>query len=188
VFCLAVGNLYPVKDHATLLRAAAVLPEVHVAIAGRGEEASRLRALARELGTAGRTHLLGVREDIENLLRAADLFAHPSRSEGLPLAILEAMAAGLPVVATRVGGVAEAVLDDETGYLVPPGDAEALRGALARVLQQSDRGAALGYAGRQRSIAEFSIETMAQRYQALYRCIRGWTPDERSAPFTKARS
>ena len=164
---VAVGNLYAVKDHATLLRALARLPDARVAIAGRGEQEASLRRLAAELGLCERVHLLGLRDDVETVLAAADLFVQPSRSEGLPLAVLEAMASGLPVVATRVGGIPEAVADGETGLLVPPGDPAALATALARVLDAEDRGAAMGRAGRERA-AEFSVARMADRYQQIY--------------------
>jgi len=166
---LAVGNLYPVKDHASLLRAAATLPGVHVAIAGRGEEEAKLRALAAELGLAPRLHLLGLRDDVARLHGAADVFVQPSRSEGLPLAILEAMGAGLPVVATRVGGVHEAVLDGETGRLVPPGDPDALAAALRPLLEAPALRAALGRAGAERAERAFSLGAMTDAYRALYR-------------------
>ena len=102
------------------------------------------------------------------MLRAADVFVHPSRLEGLPLAILEAMAAGLPVVASSVGGIPEAVVDGETGVLVPPGDPSALAAALLRVLESPDKGAALGARGHARARAEFSLERMTERYRDLY--------------------
>jgi glycosyltransferase involved in cell wall biosynthesis len=165
---VAVGNLYPVKDHATLVRALARLPDARVAIAGRGDEETRLRELAAELGVADRLHLLGLRDDVDRVLAAGDVFVQPSLSEGLPLAVLEAMAAGLPVVATRVGGVSEAVRDGETGYLVPPADPPSLADALAKVLAADDRGAALGARGRARAEKEFSVDVMAERYRALY--------------------
>ncbi len=170
---VAVGNLYPVKDHANLLRAAAMLPCVHVAIAGRGGEEGTLRGLAAELAITDRVHLLGLRDDVDRVLLAGDVFVQPSRSEGLPLAILEAMAAGVPVVATRVGGVAEAVVDGETGILVAPGDSPALASALRAVLAMPDVGAGLGQAGRVRAIKEFSVERMVERYRRLYRSLRG---------------
>lgn len=166
---LAVGNLYPVKDHATLLRALPELPGARVAIAGRGEEEPNLRRLAAELGIEARVHLLGLRDDVDRLLAAADLFVQPSRSEGLPLAVLEAMAAGLPVVATRVGGMGEAVADGETGILVEPGRPEALAAALRRLLGDDVLRERMGRAARTRAQAEFSVETMARRYVALYR-------------------
>jgi glycosyltransferase involved in cell wall biosynthesis len=165
---VAIGNLYPVKDHATLVRAAARLPLVHVAIAGRGPEEPRLRELAAELGVEKRVRLLGLRDDIASLLGAADVLVHPSRSEGLPLAILEAMAAGLPVVATRVGGIPEAVADGETGLLVPAADPEALAAALAGLLERPEERSRLGQAGRRRAEREFSVEAMRDRYAAVY--------------------
>jgi len=165
---LAVGNLYPVKDHATALRALDRLPGVHLAIAGRGKEEDPLRRLAAELGIAERVHLLGLRDDIQRLLDAADAFVHPSRSEGLPLAILEGMEAALPVVATRVGGIPEAVIEGGTGHLVPPGDPKALAEAISRLLEAADRGAALGGAGRARAEEEFSVERMTDRHLRLY--------------------
>jgi glycosyltransferase involved in cell wall biosynthesis len=165
---VAVGNLYAVKDHATLLRALAELPGVHAAIAGRGEEEDRLRRLAVELRISERVHLLGLRDDVDRVLQAGDVFVQPSLSEGLPIAILEAMAHGLPVVATRVGGVAEAVLDGETGSLVCPGDPHALASALRRLIEAPDTGAAFGAAGRVRAEAAFSVESMRRGYRALY--------------------
>jgi glycosyltransferase involved in cell wall biosynthesis len=165
---VAVGNLYPVKDHATLLRALPELPEVRVAIAGRGQEEEPLRQLARELGVEDRVHLLGLRDDVDTLLQAADIFVHPSRSEGLPLALLEAMAHGLPVVATHVGGIPEVARDGETAYLVAPGDPSALAAAIRRLTQSSTAAASLADAGRARIEADFSIEAMASRYRALY--------------------
>jgi len=172
LLALAVGNLYPVKDHASLVRAVAGCPGLAVAIAGRGEEETRLRALARELGVAERVHLLGLRDDVPELLAAADLFVHPSRSEGLPLAVLEAMAAGLPVVASRVGGIPEAVEDGVTGLLVPPEDPDALAAALGTLASDPPRRAALARAGRTRAEAEFSLAAMGGAYLALYDEVR----------------
>jgi glycosyltransferase involved in cell wall biosynthesis len=166
---VAVGNLYPVKDHATLLRALARRSEpLRLAIAGRGEEEARLRALACELGIADRVHLLGLRDDVDQVLAAGDVFVQPSLSEGLPLAILEAMGAGLPIVATSVGGVPEALGAGEAGILVPPGDPEALGAAIAELVESSDAAAKLGIAAHARARAVFSVETMCQRYRELY--------------------
>ncbi len=171
VLILAVGNLYPVKDHATLLRALPELPGTRVAIAGRGDEEPNLRQLAAELGIETRVHLLGLRDDVDRLLAAADLFVQPSRSEGLPLAVLEAMAAGLPVVATRVGGMGEAVVDGETGILVEPARPDELARALRSLLENEALRTRMGRAARARAEAEFSVETMARRYVALYRAL-----------------
>lgn len=165
---IAVGNLYPVKDHATLLRAVAKLPGARVAIAGRGDQEAILRSLAAELGLGDRVHLLGLRDDVDTVLSAGEVFVQSSLSEGLPLAVLEAMAAGLPVVSTRVGGIGEAVLDGTTGYMVPAADPDRLAEALRRTLEAPDRGATLGAAGRARAESEFSVTAMAERYRAHY--------------------
>jgi glycosyltransferase involved in cell wall biosynthesis len=121
-------------------------------------------------------HLLGLRSDVERVLCAGDVFAQPSRNEGLPLALLEAMAAGLPVVVTRVGGMAEVVREGESGHLVAAGDAAALSAALAALLGRPDRGRELGAAGRARVQAEYSVERMAARYRALYGARARGTP------------
>lgn len=165
---VAVGNLYPVKDHTRLVEALAAIPAMHVAIAGRGEEETRLRAQAGETGVAARLHLLGLRDDVESVLDAADVFSQPSLSEGLPLAVLEAMAHALPVVATRVGGVPEAIDDGETGCLVPAGDSSALATALARLLDDASLRERIGSAARARAIESFSIDAMVRGYRALW--------------------
>jgi glycosyltransferase involved in cell wall biosynthesis len=173
---VAVGNLYPVKDHATLLRALSRLPAARIAIAGRGQEEERLRQLAAELGLADRVQLLGLRDDVETVLAAADVFVQPSLSEGLPLAVLEAMASALPIVATRVGGIPEAIVDGETGLLVPPGDPAALAAALARVLDRPDQAASLGSAARRRAVAAFSVDRMTDHYERLYQRLASCGP------------
>ena len=113
-------------------------------------------------------HLLGLRDDIPSLLAAGDVFVQPSRSEGLPLAVLEAMAQQIPLVATDVGGVGEAVKDGETGYLVPSEDPAALAAAVGRILASPDRGAALAAAANACVREEFSVEHMLARYRDLY--------------------
>src|SRR5438128_496022 len=118
---LAVGNLYPVKGHRFAVEALALLrerhPNLYLAIAGRGETAEALRTQAEELGVARRLHLLGLREDVANVLAGADVFVLPSLSEGLPLALLEAMLSGCPVVASDVGEVRNALADGDAGVL-----------------------------------------------------------------------
>jgi glycosyltransferase involved in cell wall biosynthesis len=177
-----VGNLYPVKGHRVLLEAAAkVSAPVHVVIAGRGGEEEGLRRLAASLGIGSRVHLLGFRDDVPDLLAAADIYALPSFSEGQSLALLEAMAAGKPIVATAVGGNAE-VLGGEgmgmdaarsrsagpAGVLVPAGDADLLARALDGLLTDPNLARELGDAARARARREFSAEVMTSRYQALY--------------------
>ena len=143
-----------------------------MAIAGRGEEEENLRRLASELGIADRVRLLGLRDDIDRVLAAGDLFVQPSLSEGLPLAVLEAMSAGLPIVATRVGGVGEAVVDGETGLLVEPGDAPGLALAVRRLLDDPIALASFGESARRRARPEFSVDAMAAHYEELYASLR----------------
>jgi len=119
----AIGNLYPVKGHAVLLRALASLqdPKIHVVLAGRGEEERHLRAQVESLSLQGRVHLLGFREDVPRLLSAFDLYALPSFSEGQSLALMEAMAARLPIIASRVGGNPELIREGESGAAIRRG-------------------------------------------------------------------
>jgi glycosyltransferase involved in cell wall biosynthesis len=169
---VAVGNLYRVKGHAVLLLALAQVESSrhwHLAIAGRGEEEPRLRALARQHRLVDRVHLLGYRPDIPDLLAAADIFAMPSLSEGLPLALIEAMFSGRAIVASSVGGIPDALADGDAGILVRPGDAGELTAALTRLLEDPDLRRSLGSAGRQRAEAEFTTTRMADEYEAIYR-------------------
>ena len=169
---VTVGNLYPVKGHRVLLDAAALLssqhPNLHVAIAGRGELAAALAEQARELGLAGRLHLLGLRTDVANVLAAADVFVLPSLSEGLPLALLEAMCAARPIVASAVGEVPVALAAGAAGLLVEPGNATALAAALHRMLENRFEAQLLGKSAQARAAAEYGIARMVTRYAALY--------------------
>jgi glycosyltransferase involved in cell wall biosynthesis len=169
---LAVGNLYPVKGHRVLLEAAARLARStraawRVAIAGRGEEEPHLAAFIAEHGLAARVHLLGYRDDVADLLDAADVWVMPSFSEGLPLALLEAMRAGKAIVASRVGGIPEVVADRSTGLLVGSGDAAALAEALHELIVDAQLRSALGRNARAGS-TRFSVEEMTSVYRRLY--------------------
>jgi glycosyltransferase involved in cell wall biosynthesis len=167
-----VARLQPVKDQATLLaafaRVAAALPGARLVLVGDGAERAALEQQARGPELAGRVVFLGRRADVADILPAFDLFALSSRSEGLPLTLLEAMAAGLPCVATAVGAVSEAVTDGTTGLLVPPGDPEALAAAMLRVLRDPQRGRVMGGDGQLRARALFDLRVMTRRYQDLY--------------------
>ncbi len=169
---LTVGNLYPVKGHRFLIDALARIgerhPAVHVAIAGRGELETHLRMQAQALGVGHRLHLLGLRADIAALLAAADVFALPSLSEGLPLALLEAMFAGRPVVASDVGEVRAALNDGEAGLLVEPGNVEQLAGTLDWLLSHPADASRLGDAAARRAAAEYDIKRMVARYAEVY--------------------
>jgi glycosyltransferase involved in cell wall biosynthesis len=122
----------------------------------------------REAGLAERAWLCGERADVPDILRSLDLFVLPSLAEGISNTILEAMATGLPVVATRVGGNAELVDDGRTGTLVPAADADAMASAMVDYAADAGRARAHGLAGRERALARFSLERMVQDYEALY--------------------
>jgi glycosyltransferase involved in cell wall biosynthesis len=178
-----IGNLLPVKGHVHLVRAAARLvgayPDVAILLSGRPIQQAELEAEARTLGVERHVRFLGFRDDVPALLDAMDVFVLPSLSEGLSLALLEAMAAAKPVVATRVGGNPELVVDGETGHLVPPRDPDALATAIARVLADRAAAARLGRQARQRVLDEFSVERMVGRYEALYVEAVGEAPGAR---------
>ena len=176
---VAVGNLYPVKGHAVLIDALSTLRDRagwRLAIAGRGDEEASLRARAAAAGIADRIHILGFRDDIPDIFAAGDLFAMPSLSEGLPLALIEAMSFGLPVIVSRVGGIPEVVTDDVDALLVPPSDVGALAGALRALIGDPVRRRRLGDVARTRARRDFAIGPMADRYERLY---RGKSPDIR---------
>jgi len=174
-FLVAVGNLYAVKGHRHLLSAVALLrdraPQLHVAIAGRGEEEGRLRAQLEATALADRVHLLGLRSDVGALLASADLFVHPSLAEGLPLAVLEAMFAGRPIVATSVGELPVVLQEGSAGYLVPPGDPVALANAIHTLIEDRERATSLGARAEARARRDFSTARMAARYATLYGAI-----------------
>lgn len=171
ILVLNVAALAPHKSQTTLLRAAALLreraPDLRLWIAGEGPLRAALEAEHAALGLGERVRFLGFREDVPDLLRAADLFCISSCLEGLGTSILDAMAAGLPVVATRVGGIPEAVTDGETGLLVPPGDPEGLAQAIGALAVDGGRRAAMGEQARAR-VREFSADRTAERTRAVY--------------------
>jgi sugar transferase (PEP-CTERM/EpsH1 system associated) len=168
----AVGRLVPVKDHLGLLETVALLGRDGlrplIVIAGDGPLRGDIENRAAALGINHQIRLLGHRQDIDTVLAALDIFVLPSRSEGLSNTILEAMAAGVPVVATRVGGADEMVEDGATGILVPPASPQLLAPALARLLQDSGLRLAMGRAGRARVEREFDLLETVRQYEALY--------------------
>jgi glycosyltransferase involved in cell wall biosynthesis len=173
---LICGHLSHVKGYPTFLRAAAQIAAAlpgcaFVALGGETIQKgfrAELERLAGELGIAPLVHFLGFQDDVPAIVKAADVMALPSRDEGLPLAVLEAMACGRPVVSTPVGGVPEAVIDGETGLLVRPDDSEALAGAVLRILRDNDLASRLGAAARHRVEDGFSLDRFVVRVAALY--------------------
>jgi glycosyltransferase involved in cell wall biosynthesis len=151
-----------------LVRALPALPDVDVEIVGDGPERAALEALAGELGVAGRVHFAGWSDRARDWLGRWDAFVLPSRFEGLPLSILDAMLAELPVVATDVGSTAEAVHDRVTGRLVAAEDPDALATGLRDVLADPAWARELGRAGRALALERFTVQVQARRYEALY--------------------
>jgi glycosyltransferase involved in cell wall biosynthesis len=149
-------------------RVLARYPDAEFWVVGDGTCRDQLMSLARTAGVFPRFRFFGHREDVPALLAEADLFVLPSRSEAFPNAVTEAMAAGLPVVATDVGGIPELVVDGLTGRLVPPGDAVALGRALLDMLDEPTRAAECGRAGRHRIEQKYSMDRMVDRFATLY--------------------
>ena len=179
VFCAA--RLHPVKHHDVLIRAIGQVQEiqgrsVHLVLAGDGSERKRLEALAAQVAPS-RVHFLGARTDIFALLAQADLFALVSQMEGLPIALLEAMYAGVPVVTTNVGGMVEVVKGgnehdaEAAGLMVPPGDDKALAQAIAKLLADRDQLRNMSEVGHNRVHDSYSLQHMAEKVVVLYRNI-----------------
>lgn len=167
---IMVGRLQPPKDPVTLVRAFARLRRESFAavVVGDGPARPMLETEIRRLGLDGAVELAGECCDVPERLAGADVFVLSSSQEGLPLSILEAMAAGLPVVATAVGGIPELVVDGQTGFLVPRGDAEALAAALARLIDDRALRRRLGTAGRARAEALFDLPSFHRAHVELY--------------------
>ena len=166
-----VGNFTVKKDQATLLAAAARLtgehPGLRVVLVGSGPLEDELRAHARRLGIEDATVFAGSRDDVFALLPAFDLFTLSSRFEGLPIALLEAMACGVPPVVTRVGGIPEVVTDGRDGVLVDPGDSEGLATALGKLLADPTRRRELAGHATERAAA-FDLAHAVRRIEAVY--------------------
>lgn len=176
-----IGRLDPIKNQRLLIEALAALDaraptvarSVRLAIVGDGPRRSELEKAVTASGVADRTWLAGSREDVADLLRGFDVFVLPSLNEGISNTVLEAMATGLPVVATRVGGNPELVVDGSTGALVPSGDALALAATIERYAADQALRSAHGRAGRARAEATFSLGSMVKGYLGVYRDALG---------------
>jgi glycosyltransferase involved in cell wall biosynthesis len=168
VVFLTVARLDHQKGLDVLLRAVAAVEGARFVIAGAGPERGRLEGEAAALGLGTRVLFLGQRDDIPSLLAASDAFVLPSRFEGTPIALLEAMAAARPVVATGVPGTAEVVVDGESALLVPPDEPDALARALRRIVAEHELRERLGAAARRRVERDFSATAGARRVTAVY--------------------
>ncbi|MDY6876433.1 MAG: glycosyltransferase [Chloroflexota bacterium] len=161
------------KGHRYLIEAMTSIvpryPELHVLFIGDGDLRGELQAQVKRLGMGDRIHFLGNRSDVPELLAASDFFVLPSLWEGLPMALLEAMATGLPIVATEVSGTVQVMIPNETGILVPPGDAQHLAEAIEHIISDATLAQAMGAAARRRVKAEFSAQKQADEHLALYR-------------------
>jgi glycosyltransferase involved in cell wall biosynthesis len=179
---LAVGNLERNKNHRMLIDALARLrtaglevPWRAIIAGGRGgDQHADLLDYSRTNGLDDRVHIATGRSDIADLQALADVFVMPSLREGLPMALLEAMVAGNAIVASRTGGIPEAIVNGREGLLVPPGDIDALTHAIGALLRNPRQRESLGAAARQRANLDFSVEVMTDRYLDLYR--RGLGP------------
>jgi glycosyltransferase involved in cell wall biosynthesis len=167
VACLREGKRIDVLI-AAAPRILARHPDVEFQIVGDGPCRDQLVAQAQSTGVLPRMRFMGHRDDVPAILSSSDLFVLPSASEASPNVVLEAMAASLPVVASRVGGIPELVADGVTGHLVPPGDPEALAIALLDLLDHPERGATFGHNGRARLAREYSFERMVMQFETLY--------------------
>lgn len=170
-----VARLARDKGHENLLRAFHLVrqtsPESRLVLVGEGPMRRLIEDTVASMGLQGHVDLVGERRDVPQILAALDVFVLPSLSEGVPLTILEAMAAGLPVIATSVGGIPQVVLHEQTGLLVPPESPRELAAAICRLLQNADEAVRLGQKGRQRVERAFSVDQMVARYEDLYRGI-----------------
>lgn len=169
---LVVGVIRGVKRHEIALKALkellAAVPSAQMVLAGEGPMRPDMERLARELGIAERVHFLGHRDDVPDLMAAADVLLLTSRSEGVPQAVTQALGLGLPVVATKVGGVPELIEHERTGLLIPPESPKAAAEALARVARDRNWAARLGQAGREHALAHFSLEAMLDHTEQLF--------------------
>lgn len=172
---IMVARLDDQKDHGTLLNALAGLKqrEWTLSLVGDGPREQEVRAEVERLGLTDRVHFLGLRRDVAELLSQAQIFTLVTNWEGFPRSILEAMRAGLPVVASAVGGIPEAVEDGQTGYVVPRDDTVALKERLAHMIDHPDERVRLGECGRRRFEERYRFERMAEETLAVYAELTG---------------
>ena len=172
---LMAGIIRGVKRHEIALRGLAPLmhegADIHLLIAGDGPMKTDMEALATSLGIGDRTHFLGFRDDLPDLMQAADMLLLTSRSEGVPQVISQAMGNGLAVIATDVGGVPELISNEETGLLVPPESPEAVTGAVRHLIDQPELAQALESRARDYALNHLSLDAMLDRTESLYNSL-----------------
>jgi len=172
ILFICVARFAAQKNHALLLNAFAKGPasdgRAHLVLAGEGALRARLQRQVNELGLTSRVHFLGLRRDIPDVLGASDIFALSSDWEGNPLSVIEAMAAGLPIVSTDVGGVPELLQDGKEGFVVEPGRAEQLSEAMMVLLNNAGLRRAMGTAASTRAKEKFDVSAMVKAYEELY--------------------
>lgn len=182
----SVGNIRAAKGYDVLLRAAALLNPsnrgIHFVVAGHPRKGlyESLLALRADLGVESAVHFLGFRDDAASVLAASDVFLLPSTSEGFSISTIEAMASGVPVIATRSGGPEEIIDDGVDGVLVPTGDPEAIASAVRELAADPDRRRRLALAGRQTVERRFSLAAMVEAYRGVYEAVLGG-PEDRVA-------
>lgn len=174
-----IARLDRLKGTDLLVRAIAQLDDVRLVIVGDGDYRPELERLVANLGVGSRVHFTGWLDDPSAYLESFDIFALPSRLEAFPLTILDAMFAGIPVVASDVGSISEAVVEGETGTLIPTEDAAGLVVALRRLLGDEELRRRMGGAGRRRAEARFSADGMVRSYEELYEGLRSCPPPKR---------
>ena len=180
---LIAARFVPQKDHGALLRAISTMADVEVLLAGDGPLRPQYVAMAAVLGICRRVHFLGDRRDIPQLLAESHIFALPSRWEGFPISILEAMRAGLPVVASDVGGVREAVAHGQTGFTTTPGDDADFAARLRALVESPVLRGDFGKAARRAYERDFTRQTMLERTQAIYQeAVPMWKKKKLSDP------
>lgn len=181
-----VGRLDDAKDPLGALRAALPLlhraPNVRLLFIGDGKLRLPLRRAVEDLGCSGQVVLAGLQRDAFSLLGAFDIFFLSSRWEGFPLAVIEAMASALPVVAYDVAGIHEAVEEGKTGFLLPPGQEALWRDGLQRLVEDAHLRRTMGLAGRERALSHFGMERMLQEILELYRRLLAHSPSIKAAP------
>jgi len=172
--CLVmVARFSEPKDHLTLLQALDALKDKkwHLTLIGDGEGRAKAAKTAAELGISERVDFAGVQEDVTSILSSSQIFVLTSKREGFPISVLEAMRAGLPVIASDVGGIKEAVEDGKTGFVVPSEDINALQDVISQLIEDPGLRQSMGEAGRERFLSHFTLEKMTEKTLAVYRSV-----------------